>query len=325
MGMVPRVSVVIPTYQRPGLVMRAVASALAQTLADLEVIVVVDGRDRETIHALRAIEDPRLRVHLPEGHLGNADARNAGVRLARARWVAFLDDDDTWLPDKLASQLPVAEHARQRHPVVGCRFIARNEVGDVTWPRRLPRQGEDWSEYFFCRRTPFTGEGMVITSTILAGRDLLLAVPFTSGLERHVDPDWLLRVARHPGVALAMPPGAAPLAVWHIEDRRPRITTEPDWRASLAWCRANRALFTDRGYAAFVLHVVGSAAAAQHEWSAFPLLLREAIGQGRPALVDIASHAANFLLPAGVQRRVAALYGRLRSPARNGTSRTGDA
>jgi glycosyltransferase involved in cell wall biosynthesis len=320
MAAAPRVSVVIPTFERPDLVQRAVRSALAQTVADIEVIVVVDGRDPATMDALRAIDDPRLRVHVPDRHLGNAEARNAGVRLARAPWVAFLDDDDTWLPDKLASQLPVAERAAHPHPVVGCRFIARNEAGDVVWPRRPPRPGEDWSEYFFCRRTPFTGEGMVITSTILAGRDLLLAVPFTSGLERHVDPDWLLRAARHPGVALEIAPGVEPLAVWHIEDRRHRITTARDWRASLEWCRANRMLFTDRAYAAFVLHVVGYAAARQGAWVAFPLLLREAVGNGRPALVDLASHAANFLLPAGLQRRVAAVYGRRRALARNGTS-----
>jgi glycosyltransferase involved in cell wall biosynthesis len=303
--------VVIPTYRRPELVVRAVRSALAQTVSRLEVIVVVDGRDAATADALAAITDPRVSVHVPDRHLGNADARNAGVGRARARWVAFLDDDDTWLPDKLARQLPVATEARCARPIISCRIRARAELGDMIWPRRLPRPGEDWSEYFFCRRTPFTGEGMVITSSILTSRDLLRDVPFASGLGRHVDPDWLLRAVRRPDVCVEFAPDPAPLVIWHVEHRRPRITTQPDWAASWAWCRGNRGLFSPRGYAAFVLHVVGANAAAQHDWRAFLPLLREAFAHGRPAPVDVASHLANFTFPPALQRRLAVWYARL--------------
>ena len=85
----PLVSVVIPTFHRPTLVGRAVRSVLAQTVADLEAIVVVDSRDDETVSALGTIRDARLVVHVPDRHLGNADARNAGVALAHAMEDAF--------------------------------------------------------------------------------------------------------------------------------------------------------------------------------------------------------------------------------------------
>ena len=306
----PSVSVVIPTHQRPGLVLAAVRSALEQTLRELEVIVVVDGRDPETRTALEGVTDARLIVHVPERHLGNADARNAGVGLARAPWIAFLDDDDTWLPTKLDRQLAVAQRAACPFPIVSCRLIVRDALGDRLWPRRLPGQGEHWSEYFFCRQTPFTGEGMVILSALLVARDLLIQLPFTSGLDRHVDPDWLLRAGQLPGTCLEFVPGADPLVIWHVEDSRSRITTRRDWRTSWTWCRSNRRLFSPRGYAAFVLHVVGSSAAAQHAWRAFPLLLHDAFSHGRPSAVDLASHLANFGLPATLQRRIAAWYGR---------------
>ena len=309
----PAVSVVIPTYQRPDLVLRAVRSVLDQTMADFELIVVADGRDTETCEALATLGDARVSVHVPERHLGNADARNAGVARARAPWVAFLDDDDLWLPLKLERQLRVARLAGCAHPVVSCLLCARSELGDMIWPRRLPQPSEDWSEYFFCRRTPFTGEGMVISSAILTSRTLLLEVPFASGLDRHVDPDWLLRALRRSDVCLEFPEQHDVLVVWNIEHSRPRITTQRDWQTSRAWCRANRHLFSSRGYAAFLLHVVGSNAAAQHEWRAFPALLREAFAEGRPAGVDVASHLANFSLPAGVQRQAAAWYGRWRA------------
>jgi glycosyltransferase involved in cell wall biosynthesis len=312
----PLVSVVLPTYHRPDLVLRAVHSVLDQTLKDLEVIVVVDGRDPPTVQALSSIDDVRLSVHVPDRHLGNADARNTGVTLARAPWVAFLDDDDTWHPAKLERQVPLAEHAPCASPIVTCRILARDERGDMVWPRRVPAPGEDWSEYLFCRRTPFTGEGIVTTSSILTSRTLLLELPFTSGLVRQVDPDWLLRAVRLPGVCVEFVPDREPLVVWYLEHGRPRVTTRTGWADSYDWCRRNRVLFSARGYAAFVLHVVGSQAAAQHEWRAFPVLLREAFAGGRPAPVDVASHIANFALPATVQRSVAIWYARLVSSSR---------
>lgn len=307
----PLVSIVIPTHHRPDLVLRAVRSVLDQTLADFEIIVVVDGRDAATCGTLEAIDDPRLTMHLPDRHLGNADARNEGIVRARARWVAFLDDDDAWLPEKLERQLAVAEHAPCACPIVTCRLIARSVPGDMIWPRRRPGPGEDWSEYFFCRRTPFAGEGMITTSSILTSRALLVDVPFASGLTRHVDPDWLLRAVRRPDVCVEFVPDDAPLVVWYVEHGRPRVTTQRDWVASYEWCRENRRLFSKRGYAAFLLHVVGYNAAAQHQWRAFPLLLREAFANGHPAPVDLASYMANFSCPAAVQRRLAVWYARL--------------
>src|SRR4051812_33536788 len=104
----PEVSVVIPTRGRPDWAPRAVDQALSQTLRTIEVLVVVDGPDPATVEALARIGDPRLRViELPESG-GAPAARNVGVRHARADWVALLDDDDGWLPTKLAAQLELA-------------------------------------------------------------------------------------------------------------------------------------------------------------------------------------------------------------------------
>lgn len=104
----PLVSAIIPTYKRPHLVTQAVHSILTQTPA-LEVIVVVDGPDAATLDSLHSIRDARLRVHVLPHNGGLSNARNTGVELANGRWVAFLDDDDTWLPRKLELQLAVAQ------------------------------------------------------------------------------------------------------------------------------------------------------------------------------------------------------------------------
>jgi glycosyltransferase involved in cell wall biosynthesis len=87
------VSAVTPTFRRPNLVARAVDSALAQTVRDLEVVVVVDGGDRDTLRLLRRTRDARLRVIPVPRRLGPGDSRNHGVAAARGKWIAFLDDD----------------------------------------------------------------------------------------------------------------------------------------------------------------------------------------------------------------------------------------
>src|SRR4051794_29614638 len=96
----PMVSVVIPTRNRPNLVIRAVQSALAQSLTDIEVVVVVDGPDAATIRALSAISDSHLRVICIANSVGGAEARNIGIRESRGEFIALLDDDDVWCPEK---------------------------------------------------------------------------------------------------------------------------------------------------------------------------------------------------------------------------------
>ena len=103
----PRISVVIPTYQRCESAARAVASALEQDLSPLEVIVCDDGSSDGTRERMEgwAGEEPRLRyLRLPRNHGAPAAARNAGIREARGEWVGFLDDDDLWRPEKLRVQ-----------------------------------------------------------------------------------------------------------------------------------------------------------------------------------------------------------------------------
>jgi glycosyltransferase involved in cell wall biosynthesis len=106
----PAVSVVIPTYQRAALVQEAIESALAQTLTDLEVVVVDDGSTDGTAEVLAARygADPRVRVVRKENG-GTASARNAGIRAARGRYVAPLDSDDLFLPRHLETLVAALE------------------------------------------------------------------------------------------------------------------------------------------------------------------------------------------------------------------------
>jgi glycosyltransferase involved in cell wall biosynthesis len=106
---VPEVTVVIPTKDRWDLLERGLSTVLAQRDVDLEVIIVDDGSTAPAPAGSATLADPRVTMIRNETSLRGAGARNRGIRLARADWIAFLDDDDFWSPTKLTSQLQAAE------------------------------------------------------------------------------------------------------------------------------------------------------------------------------------------------------------------------
>ena len=107
----PSVSVIIPAYLCSDTLESCVRSALSGTVSDVEVIVVNDSPEDASKAILKRIakEDARLRVINVDENIGVAEARNRGVKAAKAEWIAFLDSDDLWEPDKLSRELAVAK------------------------------------------------------------------------------------------------------------------------------------------------------------------------------------------------------------------------
>lgn len=295
------VSCIVTTCDRPHLVGRAVRSVLAQTHADLELIVVVDGADGATEHVLAGCADPRLRVVVRPTRGGQGAAINTGLALARGEFVALLDDDDTWLPAKLARQLDAVGAAGVRRPIVGCRFVARREDGEVVWPRRRPRPGEPLSEYLFCRHQLRFGEGILPTSMLFAPTSLFRAVPMAENLRRHSDLDWLVRADQLGDVRLTFPRDEPPLAIWEMQSGRQRMSNAHDWASSLAWIEGRRAFVTPRAYAGFLLTWISHSARCEGDRRAFAALMRHAFRHGRPSVMELLVHAAIWALPVGLR------------------------
>jgi glycosyltransferase involved in cell wall biosynthesis len=246
----PLVSVVIPTRFRPQIVHRAISSAFAQSVADLEVIVVIDGPDKDTEESLAAITDPRLRVIALPTQVGGSEARNTGIRAARAPWIALLDDDDEWFPHKLKVQLNAAESLGVTYPVIYSRYIGRSPEGDCVMAARLPTENEPISEYLFCRSGLRFGETGLGSSELFAPTRLMLEVPFLIGLRKHQDWDWILRAAQHPGVKVHVVPEM--LAIYYMDDGTPRVSNNAEWRFSLEWVRERKNLLTPKAYSFFI-------------------------------------------------------------------------
>jgi len=106
--MSPKISVVIPTYNRAGKVQKSIESVLAQTLPDLEVIVADDGSSDGTEKALSQSYGNRIRYFF-QPNQGVSAARNLGIQMAQGNWIAFLDSDDLWEKDKLEWQFKALE------------------------------------------------------------------------------------------------------------------------------------------------------------------------------------------------------------------------
>lgn len=300
--MKPQVSVIIPTFRRAELVKRAVMSALAQTLKDIEVIVVIDGADADTTSTLSEIEDSRLQVIELPTNQGGCFARDIGVKAADAEWIAFLDDDDEWMSEKLELQLAIARASNYKFPIISNYLIAKTPQGESVMPRRLPKKSEPLSEYLFVRNTLFQGEGLVQSSTIFTKKELLQKVSYDSHLRKHQDWDWVLRAITIEGAGVEFVPQI--LSVWNLEGTRQSLSRSYSWQSSLNWIQSRRNLVTPRAYSSFILAEVSARAAATGDWKVILLLLREAFKFGKPQPMDICLCFAMWIFPPNIRGKL---------------------
>ena len=107
----PLVSVIMPAYNSEQFIEKSIRSALTQTCSDLEIIVIDDCSKDGTVQIVQRLaqEDDRVRLIQNETNLGAANSRNKGMDCSRGRYVALLDSDDIWYPEKLEKQIKLAE------------------------------------------------------------------------------------------------------------------------------------------------------------------------------------------------------------------------
>lgn len=297
----PLVSAVIPTRSRPALLARAVRSALRQTWPRMEVIVVVDGDGETAASHLQPLADPRLRVIFLPGACGGSAARNAGVRAACGDWIAFLDDDDEWHPEKIERQMRAAVASRDWFPIVTCRLIAQSPSSSRVLPRRVYQAPQPAADYLFCRSGLFDPGGLMQTSTLLAPRDLLLAIPFREGLAMHQDWDWIIQADAHEGVGIVML--RTPLVTWRVEDDRGSVGRNPSWQTSLAWIREIRPLISPRAFSAFVaVQCAWRAQRSRADLRARADILRAFLLEGHPGWRSLLHFLFFSVLPTRLRR-----------------------
>jgi glycosyltransferase involved in cell wall biosynthesis len=132
------VSVVIATYNRASFLSRAIRSALSQTLNNIEVIVVDDASTDNTRKVVEGFEDRRIRYLYHERNIGAGAARNTGIQAAQAEFVAFLDSDDEWLPEKCEKQVALFRNSPEKVGLIYCGHISFLETTQEVRAERMP-------------------------------------------------------------------------------------------------------------------------------------------------------------------------------------------
>ena len=144
----PKVSVILPTYNRAALLPRAVNSVLAQTYQDLELLIVDDCSGDDTPAVIAGFADPRIRSFRQGANRGASAARNLGIGEARGGYLAFLDDDDEFTPDSLAVRVAALESAPPEVALVyGWNDTIDDATGDRQPANRLTLEDAEAFEY----------------------------------------------------------------------------------------------------------------------------------------------------------------------------------
>ena len=284
------VSVVIPTLDRPKLLLRAINSVLRQTHKEIEVVVVIDRPDEDTVSAVRSVNDRRLQLIVNPHPSTAAGARNAGVDHATGEWIAFLDDDDEWLPNKLERQIAFA--SGRAPALVSCLSRVVTPTTTSVWPQVIFDNSRPIDEYLFDRRS-LRGLGFIQTSSFLLPRSLFDQVRFNCE-SAHDDWEFVLRLSKQAGARIETVPEV--LVVLYFDEPRPTYTIRTSsWLRSLSWLENLRPILTRRGYSALCLGVVGSRAAREGAYTAFPTLLYRAFRYGAPRLWHVLPFLAYWL------------------------------
>jgi len=305
----PWVTVIIPTHKRAKLLERAVASVVAQDFEDWELIVVSDGPDAESQAAVESLQDARIRfIEAPCKNDANA-ARNVGVSTARGEWCAFLDDDDEWLPKKLSTCRSFILAEGVTNGIVAHQTIKRTRHNEELMPRRLPDPNEPYPDYTFRRRELLHGEGLLLAISLMAPTSIWRRMPWGIDAKVWHECDWLVRATVEAGLPWHVL--MEPLAIWHADETRPRMSNRGDRSTECRkWVQRRRGLLTPEAYAACLLTVVTHETVCDGRRNQLPGILLEAVRLGHPGWRELLAFTQIACLSTGLRQRLRALWRR---------------
>jgi len=187
----PLISVIIPTHNRAELLRRAIKSVLNQTFEDFELIVVDDASTDSTPEVATGFDDPRIRYIRLKKNSGAPTARNTGIKRSRGAFIAFLDDDDEWLPRRLELQMKKFEELEKDFGVVyGAFYYVSQQTGRIIGKRTPAHRGWIYRELLV--------ENFIGSPTLLIRRECFKrAGLFDPKLTSSQDWDMWLRIARY--------------------------------------------------------------------------------------------------------------------------------
>jgi glycosyltransferase involved in cell wall biosynthesis len=243
----PLFTIVIPAFNRSNEILPTLESVKAQTFVNFECIIVDDGSDEGYLleAVIEKLNDDRF-IYVWRENGGGGAARNTGIEMAKGEFIAFLDSDDIFLPNKLQ----VCTEQLTKDPLMGIysfMYVDRGVSKYWVRPNRAIKEGEDMGEYLFVQNE-FIQTSTIVLPTIAAKKTM-----FDPTLRKGQDLDFCLRLHRD-GVRFNMI--KIPLTIWVDKTEVGRTSRVSGYKAPLEWLDRSLPLLTHKavlGYRATVL------------------------------------------------------------------------
>lgn len=299
----PMVSAIVPTYNRAHIIRRTIDSTIGQSYQNLEIIIVDDASRDNTEEVVKAIGDTRIRYVRHQTNQGASIARNTGVETARGEYVAFLDSDDIWLPNKIEVQLPSLQNHPHPEKVVGYTQVTNIRSDKVfVLPLQPKNEDEPVADYLFANG------GLMQTGTLMMPRALALDTPFRSGIVPHEDPDLCIRLEAKGAFFTFID---KPLTTWHNDRQEGRATSMSDYKISLNWIREYESAISPRATKGFlVTEVVRRLIDSEQKRIYAEKLLVDALLEGVISPKLFAILTARVIIPKKIRQNLKSMWAR---------------
>ncbi len=240
-ALMPMISIVVPTYNRENLVIKAISSVQKQTYNNIEIIIVDDASIDNTCYAVKLIDDSRIRYVRNSCNKGAQASRNIGVDIAVGEYIAFLDSDDEWNRNKILKQF---NYTRSYGGDWICYTQIQYNINNkmVIGPERGLLWNESILDYLYLHR------GIIQTSTFFLPKKTFQKCRFDVTLKKHHDPDLCLRLWKM-GVQFLFI--NEPLCRWNNDNRNDRITHKKYPTNTIKWLYKNCPEFSSEAFESF--------------------------------------------------------------------------
>lgn len=246
----PLISIVIPTYNRAYTIERTINSVLNQTYSNFEIIIIDDASTDNTENIITSIKDSRVKyMKLNQNSMGRKP-RNLGINMSQGEYIAFLDSDDEWFPDKLEKQVRFIESNKGKNSDCLCftNLTTKNGKSEKINKNSSFRKETDIMDYIF------VGNNRVQTSTFMVSSSIAKQTLFDPQLKKHQDWDFCLRLKQNKAEFMFLNEN---LTIWHNGTREDRISNKyKNKDLSVNWFNNNKKFLSEKAQWGFKVKVL---------------------------------------------------------------------
>lgn len=242
------VSVVVPTFNRAKVIKNCLSSILNQTYSNLEVIVVDDASDDKTESIVTSIDDSRIKYIRLRQNTQGTKPRNIGIENSHGKYIAFLDSDDTWLPNKIEKQLSYIKKNDSKDVLcfTGVILSGLGDLDEKIVINRNLNQNEVIIDYII-------NVGWVQCGTFMCSSEIAKKTKFSSTVRKHQDWDFCYRLAKNNCKFIYLEEA---LTVYNMADENNQISRNKRFDLSLEWINSIKNDISVKNYYLFLINYV---------------------------------------------------------------------